>query len=34
VRGAGSFLCNFLAPVYSRGVTVEFVEELHDPATP
>ncbi len=28
VRGAGEFLCNFLAPVYTRGVIVEFVEEL------
>lgn len=28
VRGAGAFLCNFLAPVYTRGVIVEFVEEL------
>src|ERR1700683_5507337 len=28
VRGAGPFLCNFLAPVYTRGVIVEFVEEL------
>ena len=32
VRGAGSFMCNFLAPVYTRGVTVEFVEELPEPA--
>jgi methylmalonyl-CoA/ethylmalonyl-CoA epimerase len=30
VRGAGGFLCNFLAPVYTHGVIVEFVEELHD----
>jgi hypothetical protein len=28
VRGAGEFLCNFLAPVYTRGVIVEYVEEL------
>jgi methylmalonyl-CoA/ethylmalonyl-CoA epimerase len=28
VRGAGSFLCNFLAPIYTRGVIVEFVEAL------
>ncbi len=28
VRGAGPFLCNFLDPVYTRGVTVEFVELL------
>jgi methylmalonyl-CoA/ethylmalonyl-CoA epimerase len=32
VRGAGNFLCNFLPPVYTRGLTVEFVEEL--PADP
>jgi methylmalonyl-CoA/ethylmalonyl-CoA epimerase len=30
VRGAGAFLCNFLAPVYTRGTIVEFVEELHE----
>lgn len=28
VRGAGPFLCNFLSPIYTRGVIVEFVEEL------
>jgi methylmalonyl-CoA/ethylmalonyl-CoA epimerase len=28
VRGAGDFLCNFLPPVYTRGVIVEFIEEL------
>jgi methylmalonyl-CoA/ethylmalonyl-CoA epimerase len=28
VRGAGAFLCNFLAPVYTRGTIVEFVQEL------
>ncbi|MCH7838929.1 MAG: VOC family protein [Planctomycetes bacterium] len=27
VRGAGGFLCNFLAPIYTKGVTVEYVEE-------
>jgi len=32
VHGAAAFLCNFLAPVYTRGVIVEFVEELHDGA--
>ena len=26
VKGAGPFLCNFLSPVYTRGVLVEFVE--------
>jgi catechol 2,3-dioxygenase-like lactoylglutathione lyase family enzyme len=33
VQGAGPFLCNFLAPVYTRGMIVEFVEELHGDAT-
>jgi catechol 2,3-dioxygenase-like lactoylglutathione lyase family enzyme len=28
VKGAGNFLCNFLGPVYTRGVTVEFVQLL------
>jgi len=28
VRGAGNFLCNFLSPVYTRGLTVEFVQVL------
>jgi methylmalonyl-CoA/ethylmalonyl-CoA epimerase len=28
VRGAGNFLCNFLPPAYTRGVIVEFIEEL------
>jgi methylmalonyl-CoA/ethylmalonyl-CoA epimerase len=28
VKGAGDFLCNFLSPVYTRGVTVEFVQLL------
>ena len=27
VRGAGPFYCNFLSPVYTRGVVVEFVQE-------
>jgi catechol 2,3-dioxygenase-like lactoylglutathione lyase family enzyme len=26
VKGAGPFLCNFLAPIYTRGVTVEYVQ--------
>ena len=26
VKGAGPFLCNFLSPVYTRGITVEFVQ--------
>jgi methylmalonyl-CoA/ethylmalonyl-CoA epimerase len=32
VLGAGPFLCNFLAPVYTRGMIVEFVQELPDAA--
>lgn len=28
VKGAGPFLCNFLSPLYTRGVTVEFVQLL------
>ena len=28
VRGAGNFLCNFLPPAQTRGVIVEFIEEL------
>jgi methylmalonyl-CoA/ethylmalonyl-CoA epimerase len=34
VVGAGSFACNFLDPVYTRGVTVEFVEEVRSAAGP
>jgi catechol 2,3-dioxygenase-like lactoylglutathione lyase family enzyme len=26
VQGAGRFRCNFLSPVYTRGLTVEYVE--------
>ena len=26
VQGAGPFMCNFLSPVYTRGLTVEYVE--------
>ena len=26
VKGAGDFLCNFLSPIYTRGVTIEFVQ--------
>jgi catechol 2,3-dioxygenase-like lactoylglutathione lyase family enzyme len=26
VKGAGDFWCNFLSPVYTRGITIEFVE--------
>ncbi len=28
VRGAGNFLCNFLSPVATRGVLVEYVQLL------
>ncbi len=28
VKGAGNFLCNFLSPVYTRGITIEFVQLL------
>jgi methylmalonyl-CoA/ethylmalonyl-CoA epimerase len=28
VKGAGDFLCNFLSPVYTRGITIEFVQLL------
>jgi methylmalonyl-CoA/ethylmalonyl-CoA epimerase len=28
VKGAGDFLCNFLSPAFTRGITVEFVEVL------
>jgi len=26
VRGAGSFICNFVSQVYTRGVTIEYVQ--------
>ena len=28
VKGAGPFLCNFLSPIYTRSVQVEFVQLL------
>jgi catechol 2,3-dioxygenase-like lactoylglutathione lyase family enzyme len=28
VKGAGNFLCNFLSPVVTRGVLVEYVQPL------
>lgn len=28
VKGAGPFMCNFLSPVYTRGITIEFVQLL------
>jgi hypothetical protein len=33
VRGAGDFLLNFLSPVYTDGVIVEFVELVSDPGS-
>jgi catechol 2,3-dioxygenase-like lactoylglutathione lyase family enzyme len=27
-KGAGDFLCNFLSPFYTRGLTIEFVQRL------
>lgn len=26
VKGAGRFLCNFLSPIYTRGIQVEFIQ--------
>ncbi len=34
VKGAGPFLCNFLNPIYTRGVLIEFVQELPEDSTP
>jgi methylmalonyl-CoA/ethylmalonyl-CoA epimerase len=28
VKGAGDFLCNFLSPLFTRGIAVEFVQVL------
>lgn len=28
VKGAGDFRCNFLSPVYTRGLTIEYIELL------
>ena len=33
VKGAGNFLCNFLSPIYTRGLTVEFVQVLASPVS-
>jgi methylmalonyl-CoA/ethylmalonyl-CoA epimerase len=30
VKGAGPFLCNFVSPIYTRGVQIEFIELLSD----
>jgi methylmalonyl-CoA/ethylmalonyl-CoA epimerase len=34
VKGAGNFLCNFLSPAYTRGITVEFVQRLEQQPGP
>ncbi|MBN9669875.1 VOC family protein [Roseibium aggregatum] len=31
VKGAGNFICNFLSPVVTRGILIEFVELLDQP---
>lgn len=31
VKGAGNFLCNFVHPVSTRGVIVEYIQPLSDP---
>jgi catechol 2,3-dioxygenase-like lactoylglutathione lyase family enzyme len=31
VKGAGDFLCNFLSPIATRGVLVEFVQRIAGP---
>ncbi len=31
VKGAGPFLCNFLSPSYTRGLTVEYVQLIKVP---
>ena len=28
IRGAGNFLCNFIHPVYTRGIQIELVQPL------
>ncbi|MBW8812424.1 MAG: VOC family protein [Caulobacterales bacterium] len=28
VKGAGPFMCNFLSPIYTRGVQIEYVQLL------
>ena len=28
IKGAGPFLCNFLSPLYTRGITIEFVQPI------
>jgi hypothetical protein len=34
VKGAGEFLCNFLSPVYTRGIAIEFVQLLDQSSAP
>lgn len=31
VQGAGPFICNFLSPAFTRGLTVEYVQLVHSP---
>ena len=33
VKGAGDFLCNFLSPIYTRGITIEFIQPLSPAAS-
>jgi catechol 2,3-dioxygenase-like lactoylglutathione lyase family enzyme len=28
VKGAGPFICNFVSPIYTRGITIEYVQML------
>jgi methylmalonyl-CoA/ethylmalonyl-CoA epimerase len=30
VRGAGTFFCNFLSPIFTRSILVEFIELIAD----
>ena len=34
VKGAGPFLCNFIAPVYTQGAVIELVEVLPEGTAP
>ena len=33
MKGAGDFLCNFLSPIHTRGITVEFIQPLSPAAS-
>ena len=33
VRGAGPFICNFLSPSFTRGITVEYVQVMSPSST-